>query len=206
MYLSFCSGEHPGTRGPWFQDLDGLFGVEMQLSYGVAEPIEDDELAMTFTEDFGSVRAGETLRFPVAGNEDSRAWLPVVPDGARVVATDAHGRPALLVHEIGAGRAVLATYPLEHMAARTARVNPEQTHRLYAALAEVAGAARPVTVDTPLVSADTLVHEDGRRFLWLVSQAEEELTVRPSDRLGKPLDEVTLAPYGVRVIELDTEA
>ncbi|WP_425837995.1 cellulase family glycosylhydrolase [Streptomyces fractus] len=206
VYLSFCSGEHPGTRGPWFHDLDGLFGVEMQLSYGVAEPIEDDVLEMTFTEDFGSVRAGETLRFAVAGNEDSRAWLPVVPDGARVVATDAHGRPALLVHEIGAGRAVLATYPLEHMAARTARVNPEQTHRLYAALAEVAGAARPVTVDTPLVSADTLVHEDGRRFLWLVSQAEEELTVRPSGRLGKPLDEVTLAPYGVRVIELDPEA
>ncbi|MGD6749892.1 cellulase family glycosylhydrolase [Streptomyces sp. BH105] len=206
VYLSFCSGEHPGTRGPWFHDLDGLFGVEMQLSYGVAEPIEDDELAMTFTEDFGGVRAGETLRFPVAGNEDSRAWLPVVPDGARVVATDAHGRPALLVHEIGAGRAVLATYPLEHMAARTAQVNPEQTHRLYAALAEVADAARPVTVDTPLVSADTLVHEDGRRFLWLVSQAEEELTVRPSDHLGKPLDEVTLAPYGVRVLELDTEA
>ncbi|MFD7292112.1 cellulase family glycosylhydrolase [Streptomyces sp. NPDC059897] len=206
VYLSFCSGEHPGTRGPWFHDLDGLFGVEIQLSYGVAEPIEDDELAMTFTEDFGGVRAGETLRFAVAGNEDSRAWLPVVPDGARVVATDAHGRPALLVHEIGAGRAVLATYPLEHMAARTAHVNPEQTHRLYAALAEVAGAARPVTVDTPLVSADTLVHEDGRRFLWLVSQAEEELTVRPSDHLGKPLDEVTLAPYGVRVLELDTEA
>ncbi|MGW2340881.1 glycoside hydrolase 5 family protein [Streptomyces sp. NPDC001661] len=206
VYLSFCSGEHPGTRGPWFHDLDGLFGVEMQLSYGVAEPVEDDELAMTFTEDFGGVRAGETLRFPVAGNEDSRAWLPVVPDGARVVATDAHGRPALLVHEIGAGRAVLATYPLEHMAARTARVNPEQTHRLYAALAEVAGADRPVTVDTPLVSADTLVHEDGRRFLWLVSQADEELMVRPSDHLGKPLDEVTLAPYGVRVLELDTEA
>ncbi|MFJ9173544.1 cellulase family glycosylhydrolase [Streptomyces sp. NPDC102360] len=206
VYMSFCSGEHPGTRGPWFHDLDGLFGVEMQLSYGVAEPIQDDELAMTFTEDFGGVRAGETLRFAVAGNEDSRAWLPVVPDGARVVATDAHGRPALLVHEIGAGRTVLATYPLEHMAARTAQVNPEQTHRLYAALAEVAGAARPVTVDTPLVSADTLVHEDGRRFLWLVSQADEELTVRPADRLGKPLDEVTLAPYGVRVIELDTEA
>ncbi|MEU9202598.1 cellulase family glycosylhydrolase [Streptomyces sp. NPDC048332] len=212
VYLSFCSGEHPATRGPWFHDLDGLFGVEMQLSYGVAEPIEDDVLEMTFTEDFGSVRAGETLRFPVAGNEDSRAWLPVVPDGARVVATDAHGRPALLVHELGAGRTVLATYPLEHMAARTARVNPEQTHRLYAALAEVAGAARPVTVDTPHVSADTLVHEDGRRFVWLVSQAEEELTVRLSGGVpheldsGRPVTEVTLAPYGVRVFELRTEA
>ena len=42
VYLSFCSGEHPATRGPWFHDLDGLFGVEHQLSYGVAEPIEDD--------------------------------------------------------------------------------------------------------------------------------------------------------------------
>ncbi|NEE36179.1 beta-mannosidase, partial [Streptomyces sp. SID7982] len=69
VYLSFCSGEHPGTRGPWFDDLDGLFGVELQLSYGVAEPIEDDVLEMTFAEDFGSIAAGETLVFPVAGNE-----------------------------------------------------------------------------------------------------------------------------------------
>jgi hypothetical protein len=208
VYLSFCSGEHPGTRGPWFHDLDGLFGVQLQLAYGVTEPIEDDVLEMTFTEDFGGIAAGETLRFPVAGNEDSRAYLPVVPDGARTVATDAHGRPALLSHDLGAGRTVLATYPLEHMAARTSRANPEQTHRLYAALAEVAGVARPVTVPTPYVSADTLTHEDGRRFVWLVSQAGRELTVRPSadGRLcdldtGEPLDEVTLPPYGVRVLE-----
>ncbi|HBF82345.1 MAG TPA: beta-mannosidase [Streptomyces sp.] len=209
VYLSFCSGEYPTTRGPWFHDLDGLFGVEHQLSYGVAEPIEDDVLEMTFTEDFGTVAAGETLSFPVAGNEDSRAWLPVVPAGARVVATDAHGRPALLCYERGAGRTVLATYPLEHMAARTARVNPEQTHRLYAALAAVAGVARPVSVDTPLVAADTLVREDGARFVWLVSQSEEEITVRPTadGALYEPggdrrVVDVTLAPFGVRVLEL----
>ncbi len=74
----------------------------------------------------------------MAGNEDSRAYLLFVPRGARVVATDAHGRPALLVHETGRGRSVPATYPLGHMAARTARVNPERTRRLYAALAELA--------------------------------------------------------------------
>ncbi|MGQ4452925.1 glycoside hydrolase 5 family protein [[Kitasatospora] papulosa] len=209
VYLSFCSGEYPTTRGPWFHDLDGLFGVELQLSYGVAEPIEDDVLEMTFTEDFGSIAAGEVLTFPVAGNEDSRAYLPVVPDGARVVATDAHDRPALLRYETGAGRTVLATYPLEHMAARTARANPERTHRLYAALAELAGAARPVTVETPYVSADTLVHEDGTRFVWLVSQSGEELTVRPAAdgelrelTGGEPVRDVTLAPYGVHVLEL----
>ncbi|MGY1433867.1 cellulase family glycosylhydrolase [Streptomyces reniochalinae] len=209
VYLSFCSGEHPGTRGPWFDDLDGLFGVELQLSYGVAEPIEDDELEMTFTQDFGSLAAGDVLRFPVAGNEDSRAYLPVVPRGARVVAVDAHGRPALLVHETGAGRTVLATYPLEHMAARTARVNPEDTHRLYAALAHVAGIHRPVTVDDPYVGADVIVHEDGRRFVWLISQCDEERTVRPAAdgtlhdlRSGAPEPAVTLAPWGVRVLEL----
>jgi endo-1,4-beta-mannosidase len=209
VYLSFCSGEHPGTRGPWFDGLDALFGVEQQLTYGVAEQIEDDELAMTFVADFGPLAAGETLRFPVAGNEDSRAYLPVVPRGARVLATDAHGRPALLEHAVGSGRTVLATYPLEHMAARTARVNPEQTHRLYAALADVAGAVRPVTVDTPHVCADTVRHDDGRRFVWLVSQSAAELTVRPRTRGvlrplggGAPVAEVTLPAFGVRVLQL----
>ncbi|WP_255953955.1 glycoside hydrolase 5 family protein [Streptomyces odontomachi] len=209
VYLSFCSGEHPVTRGPWFDDLDGLFGVAHQLSYGVAESIEDEVLEMTFTQDFGSLAAGDVLRFPVAGNADSRAYLPVVPQGARVVAVDAHDRPALLVNETGSGRTVLATYPLEHMAARTARANPEDTHRLYAALARVAGARRPVTVDSPYVGADVLVHEDGRRFVWLVSQHGEEITVRPAAdgtlhdlTSGTAADEVTLAPYGVRVMEL----
>ncbi|MEU5026515.1 glycoside hydrolase 5 family protein [Streptomyces milbemycinicus] len=209
VYLSFCSGEHPGTRGPWFDDLDGLFGVELQLSYGVAEPIEDDVLEMTFTADFGGLTVGDTLRFPVAGNEDSRAYLPVLPRDARVVAVDAHGRPALLVRDTGRGRTVLATYPLEHMAARTARVNPEETHRLYAALADVAGVRRPVTVDSPHVGADVLVHEDGRRFVWLVSQSPAELTVRPDAdgtlhdlTSGTPTADVTLAPYGVCVLEL----
>ncbi|AZS89429.1 beta-mannosidase [Streptomyces griseoviridis] len=209
VYLSFCSGEHPATRGPWFDDLDGLFGVELQLSYGVAEPIEDDVLEMTFTEDFGGLRAGEVLRFPVAGNEDSRAYLPVIPRAGRVVAVDAHGRPALVVKETGRGRTVLATYPLEHMAARTARANPDTAHRLYAALAEVAGVRRPVTVADPRVSADVLVHEDGRRFVWLVSQSPEPLTVRPvaDGHLhglddGTPTPDVTLDPYGVAVLEL----
>lgn len=95
------------------------------------------------------------------------------------------------------------------MAARTARANPEQTHRLYAALAELAGAARPVTAGSPYVAADTLVREDGTRFVWLVSQSADELTVRPSAdgelhelTGGDPVVDVVIAPYGVRVLEL----
>ena len=212
VYLSYCSGEKGTTRGPWFQGLDELFGVRLQLSYGLAEPIEDDTVEFTFHEDFGSLGKGAVLRFDAAayrGSDDSKAYLPVVPDGATVVATDGRGRPALLRYAVGDGETVLCTYPLEYLAAGTARVNPEDTHRLYAALAETAGAARPVTTGTPLVGADTLVHEDGRRFVWLVSQSGEPVTVRPSVdgtlhdlETGKQADETVLEPYGVRVLEL----
>ncbi|HXQ86487.1 MAG TPA: hypothetical protein VN746_07415, partial [Gaiella sp.] len=70
---------------------------------------------------------GTRLTFAVAGEPSARSYLPVETAGAEVVAVDRHGRPALLRHAVGAGRTVLCTYPLEHMAARTPRVNPEDT-------------------------------------------------------------------------------
>lgn len=108
---------------------------------------------------------------------------------------------------------VLSTYPLEHMAASRGRVNPEQTWRLYAALADLAGVAPAVTVDTPEVLVDGLVHQDGRRFVWLVNECDGSLVVRPrlpaGSRLiplggGDVVQEVKLAPYGVTVLQLTT--
>jgi hypothetical protein len=57
--------------------------------------------------------------------------------GAEVIATDARGRPALLLRRVGGGSLVLGTYPVEHMAALTPRVNPRR-HRH-----PVPGAVRP---------------------------------------------------------------
>jgi hypothetical protein len=128
---------------------------------------------------------------------------------AEVVAVDQHGNPVLLRRKHGAGHLVLCTFPLEGMAAALPHVNPEPTYRIYDALAAMAGVSRPVTVADPLVHAAELRHRDGRRFVWLVSQAAEELTVKPvtGGRLhdlaaGEPADEVTLRPYGVRVLAL----
>lgn len=66
-----------------------------------------------------------------------------------------------------------------------------------------------MTVDTPYVAADTLARENGTRYVWLVSQSGEELTVRPSAdgelrelTGGEPVKDVVIAPYGVRVLEL----
>lgn len=103
--------------------------------------------------------------------------------------------------------------PLEHRAASCGRVNPEDTWRLYAALADLACVEVAVTVDSPEVLVDGLVHHDGRRFLWLVSQSDGPLMVRPRLPAGAQLvpfgggdavGQVELAPYGVAVLQLST--
>jgi endo-1,4-beta-mannosidase len=182
VYLSYSPGENGWHRGPSYGRLNELFGVVHQLDAGLGDPIEDEIAELTLTRDFGGLARGLTLRFRVAGNEHSRAFLPVeVPTGSgtEVLATDAHARPALLARRTGAGSLMLCTYPVELMAASTAAVNPDDTVTLYRALAAHAGLDLPVTVDDPRVACDTLVRDDGARFAILVSHAAEPLTVKP---------------------------
>ena len=149
------------------------------------------------------------MEFAVAGSENSRAFLPLEPAGADVIARDARGRPALLEHRVGSGRLVLCTYPIEHMAAQTLGVNPEPTWRLYSALAEVAGVQPDVRVNDPRVIVGELRHEDGRRFVWFISESDAPLDCTPvlgdgslreltGDAVASPL---ALPPFGVRVLE-----
>jgi endo-1,4-beta-mannosidase len=210
VYVSYCAGESDVQRGPWWSATEDLFGVRNQLVYGLVDPIEDDEAQLTFERDFGSIKAGEVLTFRVGGGPSARAFLPVEVTDGQVVASDAHGRPAIVLRPRGAGAMVLSTYPLEHLAASCSRVNPEQTWRLYSALADLAGVEQAVTVDRPDVLVDGLVHEDGRRFVWLVSECDARLVVRPrvaaGTRLiplggGDPVEQIELAPYGVTVLQ-----
>jgi endo-1,4-beta-mannosidase len=207
VYASVFLGVHATQRGPWWAYMDETFGVQHTSRYGLNDPVADDTVSLRFAQDFGGITAGEELVFPVGGTANSRSYFPVEPAGAEVIAVDGHGRPALLRHRIGSGAAILATYPLEHFAASTPFVNPEPTYRLYEALAQDAGIERPVTVPDPRVMAAELHHEDGRRFVWLVSQAAEELTVTPSasgrlvDLDGAQVEAVALDPYGVVVLQ-----
>jgi hypothetical protein len=159
--------------------------------------------------DFGGLPAGTTLSFAVAGNEHSRAFLPVEPAGAEVLVTDARGRPALLLRRTGRGSLVLGTYPLEHMAALTPRVNPDDTVALYQALAAHAGVRRTVTVADPRVACDTLVRDDGTTFAVLASHAAEPVTVTPvlaGDAGLAAMDgeqvggSITIDPFGITVL------
>ena len=207
VYASYSPGSHDMQRGLWHGDVDGMFGVEHQLRYGMVDPIADDRVTVTFERDFGSIGAGAPLIFTAGGNEHTRAFLPVRPAGAEVIARDQHGNPVLVRRAVGAGSLVLCTYPLEAMAAALPGVNPEPTHEIYDALAVVARVRRTVTVPDPLVHVGELCHRDGDRFVWLVSQSPTEHTVTPVTggkltdlHTDRPVDEVTLAPYDVRVL------
>ncbi len=129
----------------------------------------------------------------------------IVTDGT-VVATDAQGRPAIVVkrHE-GGGHGVLCTYPLEHFAARSRGVNPEDTWRLYRALATLADVEVPVRVDDPRVLVDGLRHADGREFWFLASEHPDAVDVSLEGRDlttldGREASHLHLEPWGVQVV------
>jgi endo-1,4-beta-mannosidase len=216
VYVSYSAGSNGWHRGPSYGSLNATFGVEHQLRAGLIDTIEDDDVTFTFQRDFGSLQAGSTLKFRAAGNEHSRAYLPVRPAGAEVIAVDGAGRPALLRRQADAGAMILCTYPVEHMAAVTPDVNPDATGKLYGALAVNAGLRRLVQVEDPRVASDVVIRSDGARFAWLVSQANEELTIKPELADGLRLraldgtadgaigsDVVTIAPFGVCVLRIE---
>jgi endo-1,4-beta-mannosidase len=177
-YLSFFAGSTSNQRGPWISWLDDLFGVEHRLRYGLVDPIVDDEVVLELVRDLGDLDAGTKLSFRVAGEPGARSYLPVESVGAEVIAVDGHGRPALLEHRLGAGRAVLCTYPLEHMAARTPGANPESTWRLYSALAVDAGVSRPVSVRDPRVVVGMLRQPQGDTAVF-VNCSTDTVVVEP---------------------------
>jgi endo-1,4-beta-mannosidase len=210
VYASYFVGEHSNQRGSWWPSLDETFGVTKQSRYGLVEPIVEDRLRARFVAPFGDIAEGEILEFAVGGNANSRSFLPVLPLDAEVIAVDEHERPVLLRHRVGSGQFILSTYPLEYMASVTHEVNPEPTHRLYAALAAERGIVPDVRVDDPRVMVSELVRDDGARLIWFVSQSNEPLEVRPLLVAGslfdgdREVEHVQLEPFGVSVLELRT--
>ncbi|HYW26423.1 MAG TPA: cellulase family glycosylhydrolase [Terriglobales bacterium] len=214
VYISYFPGVGAEQRGPWWPNLDALFGVEHQLRYGLIQRVDEDAVTWRLVGGLGDLEVDAELSFRVAGTAHSRAMLPlVVPaaSGTRVVAEDAHGRPALLVREVGAGALVLATYPVEHFAAALPNANPEATWRLYRALGARAGVQRAVGSDLPEVLVDRLLHRDGACYVWAVNTGDGPRSPRielcgggwlRDVETGEHADaEVGLPPHGVRVFQ-----
>lgn len=200
VYLSYFPGSTDVQRGPWLYGLEGTFGVRHHLRYGLTEPLADEEIVLTFTRSLGGIATGEQLRTGVGGSVHARTYLPLEPAGAEVVATDAHGRPAILVHRLGAGAAVLCTYPLEYLAANIAGVNPEPTWRLYDALADLAGVERPLRCDDPRIAC--LAARRGQHTLASVANLSDASVTAVVRQAGRSERSVDLGPYGVETFIL----
>ncbi|MGH9068776.1 MAG: beta-mannosidase [Acidimicrobiales bacterium] len=214
--VSYFSGSTPNQRGPWHPDFEAFFGVRHLLRYGLVEPVEEDPVRYRMESALGDLGAGDELAFRPAGNWSGRSYLPLEPAGAEVLARDGAGRPALTTHRLGRGRVVLSAYPLEYFAASRPGANPEDTWRLYRALAAEAGALPSPNVADPRVMVDGLVDEGGRRLVWLVNLAGEEVTAEVVGLgsaevagpgwvevlLGEPpqAGKITLPPFGVTVL------
>jgi endo-1,4-beta-mannosidase len=207
VYLSYFAGSTSTQRGPWVPRLNELFGLRQSLQYGLINPIEVSDVVLTFEREFGDLGPGDTLSFKVAGTESSRSFLPVEATDAEVIATDQGGRPALLRRRVGKGSMIFCTYPIEHMAAKTARANPEDTWRLYAALSIVAGVELALSVADPRVMVGLLV--SGNQELAVVVNLSDEPVVAVlttigatfgPERSGDTVDEVTLAPFDVQIL------
>lgn len=198
VYVSYGLGDTPIQRGPWWTDLEPIFGVRHTLRYGMVEPVLDDVVEVRFRTGFGRIAAGDTLHFTAVGSPGGRSILPVEAIDAEVIAVDQHDRPVLTRRRHGAGQAILSTLPLEYFAAHSPRVNPEDTWQLYDALADEAGVERAARVDDPRVLVDGLSHRDGREFAWLINASGEtiDLQLYGVDRLS---------PYEVTVVQLPGE-
>jgi hypothetical protein len=209
VYLSYFAGSTPSQRGPWLSWLDEIFGVRHRLRYGLVDPIVEDEVTFELVDDLGDVPVGTLLSFRVAGEPSARAYLPVEPVGAEVVAVDGHGRPALLRHRLGLGTTVLCTYPLEHMAARTPSVNPESTWQIYAALGAAAAVPRPVRVNDPRVLVGRLRTGDAETVLF-VNCSSETIATEPIIADGRALRRapgpLVLEPFGVAAVAQERAA
>jgi endo-1,4-beta-mannosidase len=199
VYMSYFAGSTPNQRGPWVSGLGDLFGLRHMLRYGLVDPITEDVVTFEFVEEFGDLSPGMTLSFPVAGSVSARSYMPVEPTDAKVLAVDGAGRPALLRHTIGTGSAVFCTYPIEHMAAHRASANPEDTWRLYSALASSAGVTRPVRVEDPRVMVGR-IRTSTNEFAIFVNCSPDTVAISPIVS-GAPLPQTggwaKLEPFGV---------
>ena len=215
VYVSFFAGPGEGQRGMWWPPLEPVFGVRHRLRYGLSETAaETVKLSVVTT--FGQLERGMLLTTHAAGTVDSRAFLPleVIGDDVEVLLADEQGNPALVRRRVGDGALLLGAYPLEWFAGQRVDGSADDpTPTLYAALAAEAGIVPEVSTTDNRVAVDSLVRDDGERFVWLVNLVEEEVVAPVTVAGGGSLAELTgdtvvadgdgkvaLAPFGVRVL------
>jgi hypothetical protein len=150
----------------------------------------------------GDLKLGETFHYPSVPN-DPRHWAAILQvNGAKVIAVDQVGRPALVANTLGKGKTLLCAYPLESYLAAVpgAFDKPESTYRIYKAFADWAGVRPAFHSDQPSVEVQVLKGA-GRGYAVLANHTAhpQKVTVVSTVPL-KSLQQVT--PTGLASIPL----
>ncbi|MBN9605759.1 MAG: cellulase family glycosylhydrolase [Actinomycetales bacterium] len=173
-------------------DLADLAGVEIVDRAPVADLLE-----LHGESELGGLASGEPIR--IRDGHDAHHLRGVELDlrGAEVLARSGDGRPVLTVARRGRGAVVVCAHPIELLLAAVpdAHGPADGSHRIYRAIAELAGITRP---HHPETSRGDLSGPRGALTV-LANHAAEPLEVEVMDPSGggRPVT-LALEPYGVR--------
>ncbi len=211
LYLSYFGGSTDNQRGPWIPWLEEVFGVKHKLKYGLTETITTEVVKFQFQETLGDIKVGETLEFRAIGTRSSLSYLPVETDkGARVIAVDQNGLPAIVSYSKSQGTAFLCTYPIEHFAANTSNINRNGISKIYRAIAAETRVLPKLYTDDARVSIGTI--ENTEDIIAIVANFTQEHIIAnvfcnsnyviKSFVEGNVFEKITLLPYEVSLFRL----
>ena len=179
VYLSYFAGSSLTQRGSWVPWLRrDVFGIRHHLRYGLVDTVEDDQRGLHLRRGHGPAVDRHRAQLPRI-RQRRISCLPA----ARARRGQDLGRrrfgPTLRSSSarLGAVPWCCAPYPIEHMAASTPHANPENTWRLYGALASTAGVTLPLTVNDPRVMVGCL-QSGGQEIALVVNMSPERLEVK----------------------------
>ncbi len=160
----------------WIHIFERLFGAKHNLRSGLPDIPEKEFIEIKFVEDFYEIAKNERLTYYVRGNIKDRAFCPITPNKAKVIAVDSDGRPAILLNSVGKGAVIFSTYPLEYYLVNTNDVyKKDTTYKLYRSLSRLAGIVPEFQTSNPLVELGYIRFKDESRFLlWIINHDWEK--------------------------------
>jgi beta-galactosidase len=136
LYVSY----YGQTGGVYAQNFEELFGCRQMVKYGLLNQPEEVHVRLQLTADFGTMAKGDVIELARGPLGTESAYLNAEPLGGEVVAVDGHDRPALVCNQLGQGRVVFSTYPIEYMIMNQVNGNlRNQAYRIYASAAKIGG-------------------------------------------------------------------
>lgn len=198
VYWSYFSGDYNFHQGAWCAHFSELTGCRHQLRYACFDLPAD----LAIIEGSGLKLSTITQ----LGQPYPRAYLPIEPQGAEVLARDQDGRPALTRMTQGAGQVIFLNHPWEYyLAEQYHHYAMPQSVELYHFLANRAGLAPAIHCNQPVIQLRT-VHTESGSFLWLINHDWKAVETNIVSPAGGPIYGTNMAlAEGSTTLEIPTK-